>query len=121
MEKQFLIDLVGEEAAQTVWEAHQGALEQRERLLRGDFAIREAIYQGGGRNEAAIRALMDMEAICAAQDPAAEAAKAVAKLRRTDAYLFRAPQAYAAAAPAPVSREDLAAMTMEEYKRFRKR
>ena len=119
LEKQFLVDLVGEEAAEQIWGAHLGALEQRERALRGDFAISRAILSGGGRNETAIRALMDTEGILSAEKPDLAAAKAIRDLRREHGYLFRTAQGFPAAAPV-ISREDLADMTMEEYRRYRK-
>ena len=120
MEKQFLIDLVGEEVAEVIWDAHQEALGAHQRHLEGDFAIREAIFQGGGRNETAIRALLDRDAILAQEDVKAAAARAVQQVRREAGYLFRQPQVYAAAQPAPVTREDVAGMSMEAYKRWRK-
>ena len=120
MQKDFLTDLVGEEAAEVIWQAHQDALEQNRRVLEGDLAIREAIFLGGGRNETAIRALLDREAICGCDDPKAAAKEAVSKIRREAGYLFRQPQAYAPAQPAPVSREDVAGMSMAEYRRWRK-
>ena len=113
MQKQFLVDLVGEEAAEQIWSAHQGAMEARERALRGDFAISRAILSGGGRNETAIRALMDTELILSAEKPDVAAAKAIRDLRREHGYLFRCPQGFPAAAPV-IGREDLADMTMEE-------
>ena len=119
MEKQFLIDLVGEEAAEAVWEAHQGALADREKALRGDFAIRQAIFEQGGRNETAIRALLDGAAILSDEDPAAAAVRAVQELRRQHGYLFRQGGPGAPARPT-VTRADLAAMSMEEYRRYRK-
>ena len=120
MEKDFLTDLVGEETAEVIWQAHQQALDRNRRALEGDLAIREAIFMGGGRNETAIRALLDREAICGHDDPRSAAREAVAKVRREAAYLFRQPQAYAPAQPAPVSREDVAGMSMAEYRRWRK-
>ena len=120
MEKQFLIDLVGEEVAEVIWGAHQGAMQAHQRNLEGDFAIREAILRGGGRNETAIRALLDRDAILSQEDVHAAADRAVQQVRREAGYLFRQPQAYAAAQPAPVTREDVAGMSMEAYRKWRK-
>ena len=72
----------------------QSLLQQQEehaqQLAQRDFSamLRAAIASAGGRNEKAILALLDQETLKTAEDPAAEAEKAIDSLKKSDAYLF---------------------------------
>lgn len=53
-----------------------------------DNSIKEAIQKAGGRSAKAITALLDVEALKASKNQAADIDKAIAGLRESDAYLF---------------------------------
>ena len=50
--------------------------------------LSKVISQAGGRNEKAVAALLDVEAIRASEDPALAAQKAVQQLKQEQDYLF---------------------------------
>ena len=64
MDKEFLEGLIGPEAAQQVLALHQKELD----TLRLQQALGTAMRQAGGRNEKAIRALLDEQAILESGD-----------------------------------------------------
>ena len=53
-----------------------------------DNSIKDAITKAGGRNHKAISALLDMEALKASKNQAADIEKAINTLKESDAYLF---------------------------------
>lgn len=120
MDKEFLENLVGAEAAQTILQAHQQELN----ALRLEQALSGAVRQAGGRNERAIRALLDEQAILQAEDMSAAAENAVAELKRQNSWLFAPPQVSSPGTGAMTvshtpSLEDVGKMSMAEYKRYR--
>lgn len=122
MNKEYLEGLVGAEAAADIWQRHQQAL----RRLEGRHALSMAVQAAGGRSEKAICALLDQDAVFAAEDMAAEARRAVAQLKREQAFLFAAPQVTSPGTGSLVlntdySMADIGRMSMEEYRRYRKR
>lgn len=67
--------------------AHTAALAQQK--LQHQVAM--AIGAAGGRNQTAITALLDMEALAAAQDTEKAVTEAVAALKKENGYLFASP------------------------------
>ncbi len=122
MERVFLEELVGDEAAvDAILQAHETELRQQ------DFrhGLERAVSDAGGRNLTAIRALLDEQALFASEHPDKAVQEAIRKLKKDSPYLFenRVSQPYAAGVPAQMgeaSMEDLGAMTMAEYRRFRR-
>ena len=99
--------------------------QRRMRAVGAEAALKEAVAAAGGRNFRAIRALLDENAISQAEDMAAAAKSAVAAVRQESPYLFGAEQIFAentGSAPhgGAVSQETLGAMTLAEYRRYRK-
>ena len=118
MDKEYLLTLVGEEAAEAIWQKHQQAL----RALGCSHALSAAVRNAGGRNETAIRALLNESEILNADDMDAAAASAVEGLKRQHAYLFAAPQVTSpgtGSAPVAATMEDIGRMSMAEYRRYR--
>ena len=94
MDQAFLEGLGLEPAAvETILAAHGAALAQQS--LQHQVAM--AIGQAGGRNQTAISALLDMEALAAAEDTGAAVTAAVAAIKKENGYLFEnaAPPLYA--------------------------
>jgi hypothetical protein len=120
MDKEFLENLVGAEAAQVILQQHLQELQR----LRCDHALSGAIRAQGGRNETAIRALLDDSAILGAENMEQAAASAVEGLKREHGYLFASPiitSPGTGTAPVRHSMEDIGRMSMAEYRRFRGR
>lgn len=120
MDKEFLENLVGAEAAEAIWQAHQ----QEISALRLEQALGSAVRQAGGRNQTAIRALLDEQAILRSEDVELAAQAAVAELKRQNGWLFAPPQVSSPGTGAMTvshtpSLEDVGKMSMAEYKRFR--
>jgi len=114
--------------AQEILQEHQRIVAGNEQQLqqqRVGSEIRLAVTAAGGRNLKAIAALMDSETIARAEDTAAAAKQAVAAVKRENPYLFSLPAVTApgtgtGAYGAPPSAEDIASMSLREYRRFRK-
>ena len=88
MDREFLEGFgVEGEALEAILTAHGAALQQQ--ALQHQVAM--AIGQAGGRNETAIRALLDMEALSAAEDTQGAVTAAVAALKKENGYLFESP------------------------------
>ena len=88
MDKGFLEGLGLEgEAVEAILSAHSAALAAKE--LQHQVAM--AIGQAGGRNRTAIGALLDMEALAAAEDTQAAVTAAVAAVKKENGYLFESP------------------------------
>ena len=122
MDKEYLEQLVGPEAAADIWERHRAAL----RSQQVGYALSLAVAAAGGRNEKAIRALLDEEAIAASEDSVEAARQAVAQLKQEQGWLFVPPAVSSPGTGALVldrqpSMGDIAAMTMAEYRQYRNR
>jgi len=88
MDKAFLEGLGLEgETVETILTAHGTALRQ----LQLQHQVAMAIGQAGGRNHTAIGALLDMEALAAAEDTQAAVTAAVAAVKKENGYLFESP------------------------------
>ena len=121
MDKEYLEGLVGAEAAEVILAAHTQELQ----ALRCSHALSMAVQAAGGRNETAIRALIQESDILAAQDMGAAAASAVEGLKREHGYLFCTPVVSSpgtgTAIPARTDMQALGKMSMAEYRKFRGR
>ena len=100
MDKEFLMNLEGmtEEMAEAILERHgkeAAGYEQRLKALATEGAVALAIATAGGRNQKAITALLDMQALFDARDLPAAAAQAVEALKKEHGYLFAAAPGYA--------------------------
>ena len=120
MDEIFLQELVGQEAAQQILQRHRQEMD----ALRCDHALASAIRAAGGRSEIAIGALLDRNAIAAAEDMQQAAERAVAQLKREHGYLFAMPVVSSPGTgrltvDAPFSMDDVGKMSMEEYRKWR--
>ncbi len=104
-------------------------LREHDRALEGqrfESQMGDAIRAAGGRNQKAIRALLDEKAIGESEDRQAALEQALRQVKQDSPYLFDTPvrPMYAGGVPAQVrsgcTMEDLGAMSMAEYRRFRK-
>ena len=128
MDREFIEQLIGPgEAAEAILQAHEQVVGDFRGQLRRqavDHAVRQAVTAAGGRSEKAIRALLDEAAIAGAEDVTAAAGQAVQNLKAEQPYLFGIPQVYSAGTGTDRSRavtsEDIAKMTMAEYRRYRR-
>ena len=121
MDKEYLESLVGAEAAEVIFQKHLQELQ----ALRCDHALSMAVQAAGGRNEKAIRALIDHENILASENMVDAAASAVEGLKRQHGYLFQMPVVTSpgtgTAIPDRTDMEALGKMSMAEYRKFRNR
>ena len=121
MDKEYLEKLVGAEAAEQILQRHNEELQS----LRCRHALSLAVRAAGGRNETAIRALINEADIAGAENMEAAAASAVEGLKRQHSYLFQLPVVTSpGTGTAPVggcSMDDLSRMSMAEYRRYRGR
>ena len=126
MDKGFLEGLMEmpEDVVEAILAEHGKVVEEWEGKCRSAAltgAVGKAIALAGGRNQAAITALLDMQALQAAEDMDAAAAQAVEKVKEQCGYLFQLAPAYAPGTgavqvvdePAPVS---LAQALREKFK-----
>jgi hypothetical protein len=95
-------DIQAAAEAAALWEDryNQAVLAHQEQLaqLQFDRVFADALREAGGRNDKAIAALLDMEQLKGAEDPAAAVADALKALKAECAYLFdsaEAPPPYA--------------------------
>lgn len=122
MDREFLKGLVEDEAAvDAILQEHGRVVEE----MGFHHALEQAVNAAGGRNLTAIRALMDENAILGSEDRERALAEAVKRVKKDSPYLFQSPavQPYAGGTPAQVldfSMEDIGAMSMAEYRRFRR-
>ena len=121
MDEEYLVTLIGPEAAGEVLALHRQELD----ALRREHALERAIESAGGRNIKAIRALMDESALMEAEDPLAAATAAVNALKQENAWLFATPQVTAPGTGAlqvskPHTMADIGRMSMAEYRQYRK-
>ena len=120
MDQEYLENLVGAEAATQILARHRAEIN----ALRVDSALSRAVERCGGRNEKAIRALLDEGALLEAENLHEAAEAAVAALKKENGWLFAMPQVSSPGTGAlTVTRTptmaDVAKMSMAEYKRFR--
>ncbi len=122
MERSFLEGMIGDPA---VVDAILREHERTVRDVRFQHSLASCVERAGGRNLTAIRALLDENALMGAEDVDRAVGEAVGELKKQHGYLFRSPvQPYAAGDPAGVKAygmEDIANMSMAEYRRFRGR
>lgn len=121
MDREQLEALVGAEAAEQVLALHEQAMA----ALRREHMLERAIDAAGGRNSRAIRALIDEGALAEAEDPQAAVNAAVAALKQENGWLFAAPQVASPGTGAlqvekKRTMEDIAKMSMAEYKQYRR-
>jgi len=120
--KEFLQELV---ADAQIAEAIDQEYQRRVRAFGAEAAVKEAVAAAGGRNLRAIRALLDEGSIGQAEDMAAAAKSAVEAVRRESPYLFGTGRVFAegagtGAVAGQVTQEALGAMSLAEYRRYRK-
>ena len=120
MDKEYLENLVGAEAAEAIYQRHC----QEMQALRMDSAVSRAVERCGGRNERAIRALLDESQLAQAENLTEAAEAAVAALKRDNGWLFAMPQVSSPGTGALTvthspTMADVGKMSMAEYKRFR--
>lgn len=129
MERVFLENLSLEpEVLEAIWQQvdeSQRAHQQQLRRQQMEFDLQRAVDRAGGRSAAAIRALLDEQAILNSEDMASAARKAVGAVKREHGYLFQSAMATApgtgSARVMDYSMEELGSMSLAEYKRARKR
>lgn len=77
------------------WQSkYEQAVAEHEKAMQDlsvSYAVREAISSLGGRNDRAITALLDVEALKAAQDPRQAAREQVLQVKADCGYLFDSP------------------------------
>lgn len=87
--------------------------------------LKEAIKAAGGRNDKAVMALLDVEALKASKDQSADIKKALDSAKESDAYLFGADEPFqnpvgATGGKPPMGNgKKLEDMSYEEYKAYR--
>ena len=120
--KEFIEKLVADAEIASAIDAEY---QRRIRSFGAEAAVKEAVAAAGGRNLKAIRALLDESAIGEAQDMAAAAKSAVEAVRQESPYLFGQGTVFAqntgiGAVGGTVTQEALGAMSLAEYRRYRK-
>ena len=125
MEREFLEGLMANEqplpgaVVDAILQQHQAEVSR----LRLGHAVESAICKAGGKSVKAITALLDMDAIAAAEDTAAALDQALEALKKDSGYLFDAPTPppYArftgAAQPKPAAPMTLAGALRERMKK----
>ena len=123
MERTFLEGLVNDPAAvDAILQEHGRIVDAME--FRN--TLQQAVQAAGGRNYTAIAALLDQESLLQSQNRQEAVQAALRGLKRESPYLFAGTveQPYAGGTAAAVTgsytMEDVGAMSMEEYRRFRK-
>ena len=93
MDKDFLLSLeLSEETAQAILDKHQAVVGE----LTFQSQLREAVQAAGGRSVRAIGAMLELDAIRSAQEPAKALEQALRQLKAESGYLFSdAPPPYA--------------------------
>ena len=119
MQKEFLLEQgISEELAEVILGQHTQELES----LQFRHDLEGAILRAGGRSVKAITALLDVEALRGAEDPAAAAAQALKTLKKDSGYLFaeQTPPPYAhgtgAFQPAAAAPQTLAGALRERFR-----
>lgn len=93
-----VVDAIMAENGRDISQLRQSAQdwEAKYRAARLEGALGQAIAKAGGRNEKAITALMDLQALEGAEDLVQAAHLAVAQVKKDCGYLFETVPAYAA-------------------------
>ena len=123
MERAFLTALLGEDGPiEEILQEHGRIVN----ALEFQHSLQQAVSAAGGRNLKAIRALLDEEVLLGSENREQAMEQALRQLKKENPYLFEGgiTQPYAAGAAARMgqgaSMEDMGAMSMAEYKRFRR-
>ena len=97
MDKEFLLELPKEVAEKILEEQSRivEAYEGRLTAMAAEHAVALAIATAGGRNQKAIAALLDTEALAAAENVEEAARDAVARVKQECGYLFGSAPAFA--------------------------
>lgn len=123
MDRIFLQTLLGEDAP------IDAILQEHGRVVNGlqfQYSLQQAVSAAGGRNFTAIRALLDEQALMDSENREQALAQAMKQLKKENPYLFETGvvQPYAQGTAAHMRNdydmEDIGAMSMAEYRRFRK-
>ena len=123
MDRIFLQTLLGEDAP------IDAILQEHGRVVNGlqfQYSLQQAVSAAGGRNFTAIRALLDEQALMNSENREQALAQAMKQLKKENPYLFETGvvQPYAQGTAAHMRNdydmEDIGAMSMAEYRRFRK-
>ena len=127
-----VMDAIMEEHGKALQQAKQSARDWEEKFTQAEEAYKtqvaqlefsnllgRAISDAGGRNEKAIAALLDLDAIQASQDRTKAAQEAVAVVKEENPYLFRSPMPLYAVGtgttqPAPASKPESLAEALKE-------
>ena len=130
-----VVDAIMEEHGKSLQQAKQSAKDWEEKFTQAEEAhknqlaqmefrnlLGQAIRSAGGRNEKAITALLDLDAIQASQDQKEAVQAAVAAVKAENTYLFRSQlPLYAVGTgttqPAPAKPESLAEALKEKFLR----
>ncbi len=123
MDRTFLQTLLGEDAPIDV------ILQEHSRIVDGlqfQHSLQQAVSDAGGRNFTAIRALLDEQELMDSENRQQALAQALKQVKKENPYLFETgvTQPYTQGAAAYMRNdydmEDIGAMSMAEYRRFRK-
>ena len=103
-----VIDAIMAENGKDIHQLRQSAQdwEQKYHAARLDGAVGQAIAMAGGRNQKAITALLDLQALQQAEDMQAAARQAVEQVRRECGYLFQTVPGYAVGTGAMEAQEE---------------
>ena len=123
-----LKDMKPEEMQATITKLQQDkdaeyATKEADRLF--NETLKEAIKAAGGRNDKAVMALLDVEALKASKDQSADIKKALDSAKESDAYLFGADEPFqnpvetTGGKPPMGNGKKLEDMSYEEYKAYR--
>lgn len=131
-----VVDAIMEENGRDIQSARQAAQEWEQKYTqavenhgrelaaaRFDAVLRQCVSDAGGRNHKAITALLDVEALKAAEHPENAVTEALQALKKECGYLFKTqqPPMYAAgtgtAVAAPAEPESLAGALREKFER----
>lgn len=123
MDRLFLQTLLGEDAPiDTILQEHGRVVDG----LQFQHSLQQAVSAAGGRNFTAIRALLDEQALMGSENREQALAQAMKQLKKENPYLFETgiAQPYAQGTAAHMRNdydmEDIGAMSMSEYRRFRR-
>ncbi len=79
-------------ARQTIAQMEEGnskALEEKVRQMEFSYLLRQAVAESGGRNQKAVEALLDMEALQKAENPETATRDALMALQKENPWLFQ--------------------------------
>lgn len=123
MDRTFLQTLLGEDAPiDAILQEHGRVVEH----LQFQHSLQQAVDAAGGRNLTAIRALLDEQMLLESENREQALTQALKQVKKDNPYLFETgvAQPYAQGAAAHMRNdydmEDIGAMSMAEYRRFRR-